>query len=96
MWGYKRKKFLTPIKEWTGYYKVNLSKNGQVKAFKLHRLVADAYIDNPEGFRDVNHKDENKENNCANNLEWISHKDNCNYGSRNQRISEAQKKTYPQ
>ena len=42
---------------------------------------------------EINHKDENKTNNCINNLEWVTHKDNCNHGTRNQRISEGNIKT---
>ena len=54
--------------------------------YLVHRLVAQTFITNPENLPDVNHKDEDKQNNNVNNLEWISHKDNCNYGTRNQRI----------
>ena len=89
IWGYKRKKFLKPIKEWTGYLKVNLSKGGKVKAYKLHRLILETFCPiESEKKMEVNHKDENKENNSLDNLEWISHGANCNYGTRNQRIKE--------
>ena len=60
-----------------GYLYVNL--NG--KMFRVHRLVAEAFIENPNKLTDVNHIDENKYNNCASNLEWMSHKDNVNYGN---------------
>ena len=52
----------------------------------IHRLVAQAFIPNHENLPYVNHKDEDKKNNNVSNLEWISHKDNCNYGTRNLRI----------
>lgn len=48
----------------------------------VHRLVADAFIPNPEGKSTVNHKDENKENNCADNLEWMTFAENTQYGTR--------------
>jgi hypothetical protein len=48
--------------------------------------VAEAYIPNPDALAQVNHKDEIKTHNWINNLEWISPKDNCNYGTRNERI----------
>lgn len=88
VWSYRRQKFLASIVDSWGYVRVNLSKEGKVKTYKIHRLVAEAYIPNPEGLRDVNHLDENKSNNSVNNLCWCSHKDNCNYGTRNQRIKE--------
>ena len=88
VWSYKRKRFLKPIVDAFGYARVNLSKNGKVKAHKIHRLVAEAYIPTPLGLRDVNHLDENKLNNSCLNLEWLSHKDNCNYGTRNKRIQD--------
>lgn len=47
-----------------------------------HRLVAELFIPNPHNLPEVNHKDENPHNNSVENLEWISHKDNCNYGRR--------------
>ena len=88
MWSYGRKKYLKPIIDAWGYARVNLSKEGKFKAFKIHRLVAQVYIPNPDGLSDVNHLDEDKTNNNVNNLCWASHKDNCNYGTRNQRIKE--------
>ena len=54
----------------------------------MHRLVAEAYIPNPLNLSDVNHKDENPAHNYISNLEWTTHKDNCNYGTRNQKIKE--------
>lgn len=53
-----------------GYLQVELAKNGVKKSFMVHRLVAEAFIKNPNGFPVINHKDEDKTNNCVNNLEW--------------------------
>ena len=65
-----------------GYMSVTLgSKHGQKY---VHRLVAKAFIPNPLNLPQVNHKDENKKNNCVENLEWCTGKYNCNYGNRNQ------------
>ena len=74
-----------------GYKQVILYKDGKHKRYSVHRLVAQAFIPNPNNLPQVNHKDENKTNNVAWNLEWISPKDNCNYGTRNKRRSEAMK-----
>ena len=70
-----------------GYQKVILTKDGERKDFLIHRLVAMAFIPNPFNFPYINHKDENKINNVANNLEWCDTNYNLNYGTRNQRIS---------
>ena len=75
---------LTASKDKMGYMCVSLSR----KSFKIHRLVAIAFIDNPNGLRCVNHKDEDKTNNKVENLEWCSYKYNNNYGTRNARISQ--------
>lgn len=55
------------------------AKNGKVKNEAIHRLVALAFIPNPSGLPEVNHKDENKQNNCINNLEWCDTAYNINY-----------------
>lgn len=73
-----------------GYCQVRLSKDGTVKPLYLHRIILETF--NPiEGMDklDCNHRDENKENNCLNNLEWLSHKENLNYGTRNERAVSA-------
>lgn len=68
-----------------GYFQVALYKDGIRKIFYVHRLVAKAFIPNPDNLPEVNHKDENKSNNTVDNLEWCSRIYNCNYGSRNER-----------
>ena len=89
VWSYKSKKFLTPRKHSSGYLRVNLYKDGIKIDYYIHRLVADAYISNPNGLLEVNHKDENKHNNSINNLEWCSREYNINYGTRNKKNSDA-------
>lgn len=69
-----------------GYAKVNLSKNGKVKHYLVHRLVAEAFIPNPNNLTEINHKDENKENNHVSNLEWCTHKYNMSYGTRSEKV----------
>lgn len=71
-----------------GYLLINLSKNGESKRFRVHRLVAMAFIPNPDNLPEVNHKDENKLNNCVSNLEWCTAKYNQNYGTCRKRILE--------
>ena len=86
VWGYKRKKFLSPRLQ-NGYLRVVLCKNGVTKDFFVQRIVAETFIPNPNSLPQVNHKDENKKNNCINNLEWCDAKYNINYGTRNLRMS---------
>lgn len=77
-----------------GYLMVCLtSDKGKQRNYWVHRLVAAAFIDNPEGLEQVNHKDENRTNNRADNLEWVTSKQNNNYGSRNKRVSNSKRNT---
>lgn len=59
-----------------GYYCVTLRKNKKSYCKTIHRLVANAYIPNPNNYSDVDHIDRNKTNNIISNLRWLSHKDN--------------------
>ena len=74
-----------------GYLQVCLCKTGERKLYRVHRLVAQSFIPNPNNLPEVNHKDENKINNCVSNLEWCTSKYNSNYGTRNIRRVRAQK-----
>lgn len=84
-------KYLKPGTGTNGYLFVVLSKNGIVSTNDIHRLVAQAFIDNPNNLPFVNHKDEVKTNNQVENLEWCTPKYNVNYGGCCQRISESRK-----
>lgn len=61
-------------------YKVVRLYNNNMKRYLVHRLVAQEFIDNPQNLPIVNHKDENKLNNCVDNLEWCTYSYNSNYG----------------
>ena len=71
------------------YCRVNLTKNKRKYTKKVHRLVAEAFVPNPNGYQYVNHKDEQKKNNVASNLEWCTFEYNVNYGTRNERSAKA-------
>lgn len=68
----KTQKLNKPHINHKGYYKVTLSNCGTKKNFRIHRLVAIAFIPNPENKPEVNHKDLNKLNNNVENLEWVT------------------------
>lgn len=72
----------------TGYLQVGLWRKSKVRYKFVHRLVAQAFIPNPDNLPEVNHKDENIKNNYVLNLEWCTSKYNANYGTRNQRVTE--------
>ncbi len=80
-WFIKKEKILKPRPLKSGYLRVSLCKDGIAKDYLVHRLVAIAFIPNPDNLPKVNHKDENKENNCYFNLEWCDSKYNSNYGT---------------
>ena len=84
-----KERILKLCKAAKGYLRVCLYKDGHRKTVKIHRLVAEAFIPNPNNLETINHKDEVKTNNTVSNLEWMSQKDNDNYGTRNKRVSEA-------
>ena len=80
----KKNKLMTIYKR-KSYCLVKLSNNNIAQEKKVHRLVAQAFIPNPNGFCCVNHKDENPGNNNVENLEWCDHKYNNTYGNRTKR-----------
>ena len=89
---YRRNGELKLLKQATnkqGYKQISLYKNGKIKTYKVHRLVAIAFIPNPNNLPVVNHKDENPSNNNVNNLEWCTVAYNNTYGTRTKRASES-------
>ena len=76
-----------------GYHQVQLSKNNIKSNKTIHRLVAQAFIPNPENKPEVNHIDEDKSNNSISNLNWMTSKENSNHGTRGIRIGVASGKT---
>ena len=94
-------KLMTPGTDKDGYFQVILYKNGESKTCKVHRLVAETFLPNPENLPEVNHKDEDKTNNFVflnedgtvnkkkSNLEWKNHRDNLNHGTHNERVAKA-------
>lgn len=76
-----------------GYCCVNLIKDNKTRSFRVHRLVADAFIPNPNNYPQVNHINEVKTDNRVENLEWCTHEYNINYGTRNQRAGESLSRT---
>ena len=71
-----------------GYLAVHLRENnGQFRFYNIHRLVALAFISNPQNLPQVNHKNENKQDNRVENLEWCSASHNINWGTRNNRVA---------
>ena len=81
VWSNKQKcRFLGTYPDGCGYYHVRLYINGKQFDKLVHRLVAETFVKNPNEYKEVNHKDEDKCNNRADNLEWCSRKYNILYG----------------
>lgn len=87
----RKGRLLTQCSDKNGYKGVCLTKDGKSRTIQVHRLVAMAFIPNPENLPEVNHKDESHDNNCVENLEWISKKGNRNYGTYRERMSKSLK-----
>ena len=98
---------MNPSKTTDGYLRVCLSKNGENKWCLVHRLVAETFLENPEGKPEINHKiegDEGKKINMVifnedgsinkekSTIEWVTRKENNNYGTRNERIAKTKSK----
>ena len=81
VWSYKSKKFLKPHISNRGYLRVSLCKDGKMKHYSVHKLVAEAYIPNPENLTEVDHIDNDKTHNYLNNLQWITRRDNVRKGN---------------
>lgn len=95
----RKEKILKPAINNKGYLYVGLHKQRKRKHYLIHRLVAEAFIPNPNNYPIINHKDENPLNNNVSNLEWCTYEHNNNYGTRNQRVAASctnnQKKSKP-
>jgi len=77
-----KEKILKGGKDGAGYLLVGICQNKKRKTKKVHRLVAEAFLKNPENKKTVNHKDGVKANNFVENLEWMTHKENVRHASK--------------
>lgn len=73
----------------SGYKRLMLYDGIKRKSYRVNRIIAITFIPNPLNLPHVNHKDENKYNNCVSNLEWCTARYNSNYGTRNVKVSES-------
>lgn len=78
----EKQKYLKQFDNGFGYKYVMLVRNGKYMQYKVHRLVAEAFVPNPQNKPFVNHKDCNRSNNCFVNLEWCTQKENINYSQK--------------
>lgn len=77
---YNREQILKPyINKRNGYVYIYLMKNNKGKNIRVHRLVAEAFLENKNNYTDINHKDCNRTNNCVNNLEYCTRSYNIKY-----------------
>ena len=79
----KTGRILTPSIDARGYERVSLFKMDRTRRYKVHRLVAITFIPNPDGKKQVNHKDGNKRNNNVDNLEWVTNEENMHHSREN-------------
>lgn len=77
----KPEKNLKPSIMKIGYPRVTLAKDGKQEQFYIHRLVADAFIPNPNGLNEIDHIDANKQNNNVSNLRWVTHLENMKHSA---------------
>ena len=90
-------RILKQVETWDGYYRVSISDgHGNIRTPFVHRLVAMAFIENPDNFPVINHKDEDKKNNHVDNLEWCTVKYNTNYNNASFRRMEWKRKKVAQ
>lgn len=92
----KSERILKPVVRHDGYVVVGLYSGGKPKTFKVHRLVCEAFHENPDNKPQVNHINEIKTDNRASNLEWATARENSNFGTRNERLGKAQSKPVAQ
>lgn len=92
IWSNKQKaRFMEPHDAGRGYLMIGLYIKNKAYHKLVHRLVAEAFIENPLNLPQINHKDEDKHNNRADNLEWCTQKYNINYGTGKQRMADSQR-----
>lgn len=94
VWSYKTNKFLSQYANHKGYMNVKLSKNGVHTEYKVHRLVAEAYIPNPNKYETVDHIDNCKTHNWVNNLQWMSRENNTKKAKNKQVLCVELNKTF--
>lgn len=82
VWSHRRNRFLKPVVNSSGYFYHNLRSGGKATNKYIHKLIAEAFIPNPEGKPCVNHIDGNKLNNNVSNLEWCTHAENHQHAAR--------------
>ena len=92
----QKERILKPDVSQDGYLRVGLYAGGKRKWFRVHRLVCEAFHDNPDNKSDVNHINEDKADNRAVNLEWCTAKENNNHGTRNERSAKNRSKSVGQ
>ena len=83
LYSHQSNRFIKTFKQNRGYWLAHLRANNQRKTMLVHRLVALAFIPNPDELPEVNHKDGDKDNNHASNLEWSTHADNIDHAYKN-------------
>ena len=88
-----RVQVLKPAKNSDGYLNVHLYAGDGGKSIKVHRIVAAAFIPNPDNLPEINHKNEKKDDNRVENLEWCSRDENMRYGTISERIIKKQSRS---
>ena len=86
----RRGQEIKPATQKNGYKFISINHDGKQKHALVHRLVAEAFLENADGLPEVNHKNENKADNSVENLEWCTHKQNHNYGTGHKKSAEKQ------
>ena len=81
IWSDKTRRFLKPCMSNSGYQMVNLCVDGKGHIKTVHRLIASAFVPNPDNLEFVNHKNEDKSDNRPENLEWVTRSQNVRHGS---------------
>ena len=92
----QKERILKPCADRGGYLRIGLCDGEKQKTFKVHRLVCEAFHENPDNKPQVNHINEIKTDNRASNLEWATARENSNFGTRNERLGKAQSKPVAQ